>query len=83
FYSYAHVPWTSRGQRLFDEQDLPTPDEKMNLYRMGKKLFGENGYEDIGMDHFALSQDELFKARETGRLHRNFMGYTTQQTNML
>lgn len=83
FYSYAHVPWTSRGQRLFDEKDLPLADLKMQLYRLGKFLFAANGYADIGMDHFALRNDELFKARDTGRLHRNFMGYTTQATTLL
>jgi oxygen-independent coproporphyrinogen-3 oxidase len=83
FYSYAHVPWTSRGQRLFDEKDLPSTDTKMKLYQLGKTLFTENGYSDIGMDHFALPHDELFTAREEGWLHRNFMGYTTQQTGML
>ena len=41
FYSYAHVPWTSRGQRLFDENDLPTPDQKMTLYLIGKELLHE------------------------------------------
>ncbi|ULQ51176.1 oxygen-independent coproporphyrinogen III oxidase [Flavihumibacter fluvii] len=83
FYSYAHVPWTSRGQRLFDEKDLPSPDLKMQLYRLGKFLFSSNGYADIGMDHFALRNDELFKVREKGKLHRNFMGYTTQSTALL
>ncbi len=83
FYSYAHVPWTSRGQRLFDENDLPSADLKMKLYQLGKKLFLENGYYDIGMDHFALQTDDLYKAKEEGRLHRNFMGYTTQRTAML
>lgn len=83
FYSYAHVPWTSRGQRLFDENDLPSTDTKMKLYQLGKKLFTENGYSDIGMDHFALKHDDLFIAREEGWLHRNFMGYTTQNTGML
>ncbi len=83
FYSYAHVPWTSRGQRLFDENDLPTADEKLELYKLGKKLLLQNGYHDIGMDHFALPQDELYIALQEGRLHRNFMGYTTQQTKML
>lgn len=83
FYSYAHVPWTSRGQRLFDENDLPSADEKLELYKLGKKLLLENGYFDIGMDHFALPQDELYIALQEGRLHRNFMGYTTQQTKML
>ena len=83
FYSYAHVPWTSRGQRLFDEDDLPNADEKLELYKLGKKLLLQNGYFDIGMDHFALPDDELYIALQEGRLHRNFMGYTTQQTKML
>lgn len=83
FYSYAHVPWTSRGQRLFDEHDLPAAGEKMAMYRTGKEIFLANGYSDIGMDHFALPADELFIASEEGRLHRNFMGYTTQSTEIL
>lgn len=83
FYSYAHVPWTSKGQRLFDESDLPDADLKMQLYQLGKKLFGEAGYEDVGMDHFALPTDELFEVKEEGTLHRNFMGYTTQTTGLL
>jgi oxygen-independent coproporphyrinogen-3 oxidase len=83
FYSYAHVPWTSKGQRLFDEHDLPGPELKMQLYRLGSKLFVENGYTDIGMDHFALPGDDLYKAWKENWLHRNFMGYTTQRTAML
>ncbi|GAB2827148.1 oxygen-independent coproporphyrinogen III oxidase [Ferruginibacter profundus] len=83
FYSYAHVPWTSRGQRLFDEKDLPSTDDKMKLYQLGKKLLTENGYHDIGMDHFALPSDDLYIAKLEGRLHRNFMGYTTQHTKLL
>ncbi len=83
FYSYAHVPWTSRGQRLFDEQDLPSAELKMQLYKLGKKLFLEHGYYDIGMDHFALPSDDMYRAKKEERLHRNFMGYTTQRTAML
>jgi oxygen-independent coproporphyrinogen-3 oxidase len=83
FYSYAHVPWTSRGQRLFDETNLPSPELKMELYQIGKGLFEQNGYYDIGMDHFALPGDELYVALEEGRLHRNFMGYTTQRSALL
>src|SRR5690606_1080436 len=62
FYSYAHVPWTSRGQRLFDENDLPSPEDKLNLYLKGREILLENGYHDIGMDHFALPLDELYLA---------------------
>jgi len=83
FYSYAHVPWTSKAQRLFDENDLPDAKLKMQLYQLGKKLFTEHGYTDIGMDHFAVQTDDLYKAWNEGWLHRNFMGYTTQRTNML
>jgi oxygen-independent coproporphyrinogen-3 oxidase len=83
FYSYAHVPWTSKGQRLFDEGDLPGAEQKLRLYQAGKELFLEAGYTDIGMDHFALPDDELYQAFVSGRLHRNFMGYTTHETGIL
>jgi len=83
FYSYAHVPWTSRGQRLFDENDLPSAEQKLNLYIKGKELLTEAGYVDIGMDHFALPGDDLYNAWLNGTLHRNFMGYTTQKSSIL
>jgi len=83
FYSYAHTPWTSRGQRLINENDLPAAEDKIKLYLKGKELLLANGYQDIGMDHFALPHDELFTAKQNGRLHRNFMGYTTQNSVML
>lgn len=83
FYSYAHVPWTSRGQRLFDENDLPTAEEKLQLYLKGKELLTGAGYVDIGMDHFALPTDPLYMAMLDTTLHRNFMGYTTQHSSIL
>ena len=83
FYSYAHVPWTSRGQRLFDEHDLPSAQEKLQLYLKGKELLTTAGYIDIGMDHFALPGDDLYEAWIDGTLHRSFMGYTTQRTSFL
>ena len=83
FYSYAHVPWTSRVQRLFNEADLPDAEEKIRLYLKGKEMLMANGYFDIGMDHFALPHDELYIAKQNGKLHRNFMGYTTQNSGLL
>ncbi|HSR40194.1 MAG TPA: hypothetical protein VLL95_14895, partial [Phnomibacter sp.] len=83
FYSYAHVPWTSRGQRLFDERDLPSPEEKIKLYLKGRELLTAADYADIGMDHYALPNDSLYQAWRSGTLHRNFMGYTTQHTSLL
>lgn len=83
FYSYAHVPWTSKAQRLFDDSHLPEAENKIKLHLKGKELLTKAGYVDIGMDHFALPSDELYKARKAGKLHRNFMGYTTQATGLL
>src|SRR5690242_159344 len=83
FYSYAHVPWKSKAQRLFDENDLPSPELKTQLYLLAQKKFNEAGYSDIGMDHFALPNDDLYIAWKQGKLHRNFMGYTTTHTSFL
>jgi oxygen-independent coproporphyrinogen-3 oxidase len=83
FYSYAHVPWLKPGQRKFTEKDLPDPEAKAKLQAIGRSMLLNFGYEDIGMDHFALPGDELLLAKEQGRLHRNFMGYTSQHTQLL
>ncbi|GJM60650.1 MULTISPECIES: oxygen-independent coproporphyrinogen III oxidase [Persicobacter] len=83
FYSYAHVPWTAKGQRAYDENDLPTDAEKRALYEAGKQGLLAMGYHDIGMDHFALEGDSLYQAFKENRLHRNFMGYTTNQTDLM
>ncbi len=83
FYSYAHVPWLKPGQRAYTDKDLPVASEKRMLYETGKALFATAGYSDIGMDHFALPDDELLSAFTSGKLHRNFMGYTTNRTRLL
>src|SRR5665647_3032310 len=57
--------------------------DSVKLYQIGKSLFTSNGYTDIGMDHFSLASDSLYAAWNEGWLHRNFMGYTTQKTNMI
>lgn len=78
FYAYAHVPWFKPGQRHFTEDDLPRGDEKRALYELGRAMLEEAGYEEIGMDHFALRTDSLCDAAREGKLHRNFMGYTSR-----
>lgn len=83
FYSYAHVPWLKPGQRKFTEKDLPEDEEKRELYEKGLELFKENGYTDIGMDHFALPADTLYTAMNNKTLHRNFMGYTHNYTQLM
>lgn len=83
FYSYAHVPWIKPGQRRYTEADLPTATQKQVLYETGRNLFTGMGYEEIGMDHFALKTDSLHLAERSGKLHRNFMGYTHQYTQLM
>ena len=84
YYSYAHVPWIKGvGQRGFDENDLPKDKEKRHLYELGKQLFFDAGYVEIGMDHFALPTDSLYKAMKSHKLHRNFMGYTAGKTQLM
>lgn len=77
-YSYAHVPWVRPIQRSFKAEDLPAPELKLRLFERAYLFFREHGYQPIGMDHFALPEDDLAKASTQGGLHRNFMGYSTR-----
>ena len=77
-YSYAHVPWLRPNQKSIDPLDLPNAGDKRRLLAAAIRAFGSAGYESIGMDHFALPDDELAIAARERRLHRNFMGYTTR-----
>jgi len=84
FYSYAHVPWIKGvGQRGFDENDLPSGEEKRKLYENGKKLLEDLGYIEVGMDHFALEHDDLYQSMISGDIHRNFMGYSSSKTQLM
>ncbi|MBW7674088.1 oxygen-independent coproporphyrinogen III oxidase [Chryseobacterium chendengshani] len=84
FYSYAHVPWIKGvGQRGFDENDLPSGEEKRRLYEDGKQLLEDLGYIEVGMDHFSLEHDDLYQSLIQKKLHRNFMGYTSSKTQLM
>jgi oxygen-independent coproporphyrinogen-3 oxidase len=83
FYSYAHVPWKSKVQRRYSDDDVPKANEKWEMYHTGRKLLLDAGFDAIGMDHFALPDDKMFAAAKEGNLHRNFMGYTTTQTKLI
>ncbi len=83
FYGYAHVPWIKGiAQRRFSEADIPRGDAKRALYECGRAILLESGYDEIGMDHFALPADALGRAARTGTVHRNFMGYTPLHTRL-
>lgn len=77
-YGYAHVPWMARRQALIPADRLPRPEERLGLFETARALFAADGYEEIGIDHFARAGDGLAKARRAGRLRRNFQGYTDE-----
>ena len=78
-YNYAHLPRRFKGQRMINDDDIPSPEVKLDiLHRTIDSLCG-SGYEYIGMDHFALPEDELVLARKNGTLQRNFQGYSTHR----
>lgn len=76
-YGYAHMPAQFKAQRQIEAQDLPDAQTKLALLQLAVEKLSRAGYQYIGMDHFALPEDELCRAQEAGTLHRNFMGYTT------
>ncbi len=82
-FGYAHVPWIRPHQRRMDEQALPDRALRFALYQLAVERFTDAGYVWIGLDHFARPDDELARAAEEGRLHRDFMGYTTRQSRDL
>ena len=76
-YSYAHLPELFKPQRQLNAYDLPSADTTIALLQLAIGKLVDAGYLYIGMDHFALPDDELALAQARGGLHRNFMGYTT------
>ncbi len=77
-FKYAQMPQRFAAQRKIKDEDLPSPDEKMAILQYSITTLTDAGYQFIGMDHFALPDDELAIAQRNGELHRNFQGYTTQ-----
>ncbi|MBW3697667.1 oxygen-independent coproporphyrinogen III oxidase [Vibrio sp. T187] len=77
-FNYAHMPQLFAAQRKIKDDDLPIAEEKMAILQDTISTLTGAGYQFIGMDHFALPDDELAVAQREGVLHRNFQGYTTQ-----
>ena len=78
-YNFAYVPWLKPLQRRIDPKTLPKPSEKLQMLKTAIEEFTKAGYFYIGMDHFALPEDELVRAQREGKLWRNFQGYTTKK----
>ncbi|MEM6432507.1 MAG: oxygen-independent coproporphyrinogen III oxidase [Cyanobacteria bacterium P01_D01_bin.115] len=83
-FNFAYVPWMKPVQKKhIDPTQLPSPSEKLNIFHLSIDELTANGYQFIGMDHFAKPDDELTLAQQAGQLHRNFQGYTTKPESEL
>lgn len=78
-FGYAHVPWLKKHQTSLEPLGLPDAELRTRLAGAAREAFLGAGYVEVGMDHYALPEDELARARHDGTLHRNFMGYTTKR----
>ncbi|MCM8856597.1 MAG: oxygen-independent coproporphyrinogen III oxidase [Candidatus Thiodiazotropha sp.] len=76
-FNYAHLPERFKPQRRINEEELPPPQEKLDILQMTIEKLSAAGYVYVGMDHFAKPNDELVLAQENGTLYRNFQGYST------
>jgi oxygen-independent coproporphyrinogen III oxidase len=77
-FNYAHVPWLKPHQKLIHQEQLPTPELKLQIFKMTIEMLIDAGYWNIGMDHFAKRNDELAIAQMNKTLYRNFQGYSTK-----
>ncbi len=79
-FSYAHVPWIKKAQKILEFRGLPQANEKLAMFEAAYKILTQSGYKPIGLDHYAKADDELNIALEKRTLHRNFQGYCTRET---
>jgi oxygen-independent coproporphyrinogen III oxidase len=79
-FSYAHVPWVNKNQKLLEKYGVPGPEEKFKMFQEAYSRLIRKGYTMIGMDHYVLDNDELYLAQKSGELHRNFQGYSSRRT---
>jgi oxygen-independent coproporphyrinogen III oxidase len=82
-FGYAHVPWFAKNQRMIAEDVLPGAAERAQQILTARRALQAAGYDAIGIDHFALPQDDLARAAKAGLLHRNFQGYTTDGAGVM
>jgi oxygen-independent coproporphyrinogen-3 oxidase len=82
-YGYAHVPWMAKRQAMIPTEALPSPEARLALFETAQRLFRWDSYQDIGIDHFAKPDDSMAIAARTGRLRRNFQGYTDDTCDVL
>ena len=79
-FSYAHVPWLKENQKILEKYGLPTARQKIEMFLEAYRILRRQDYMPVGLDHYVLPGDELYRALEENMLHRNFQGYCTRRT---
>ena len=79
-FSYAHIPWIKKAQKILEVRGLPQASEKLEMFEAAYNVLTQSGYKAIGLDHYARENDDLFVAVKNRTLHRNFQGYCTRET---
>ena len=82
-YGYAHVPWMAKRQVMIPAEALPDAETRLDLFDIARDLFMWDGYQEIGIDHYARPEDSLATADKAGTMHRNFQGYTDDTAKVL
>ncbi|MDH5750643.1 MAG: oxygen-independent coproporphyrinogen III oxidase, partial [Rhodospirillales bacterium] len=82
-FGYAHVPWMKSHQKMIKEEDLPDANERWQQFELASERLVESGYVKLGLDHFALPDDDMAAALNENRLHRNFQGYTVDEAPVM
>lgn len=82
-FGYAHVPWFAKHQKAIDETALPDTVERFEQFNAIVETLESEGYDAIGLDHFARKDDALAIAAREGCLQRNFQGYTDDPCDTL
>ena len=79
-FSYAHIPWIKKAQKILEVRGLPQASEKLEMFEAAYNVLTQTGYKAIGLDHYARENDDLYVAVKNRALHRNFQGYCTRET---
>ncbi len=79
-FSYAHVPWIKKAQKVLEQYPLPDKYQKAEMFFLANDYLRKNGFVFIGLDHYAKPEDELSMALQNKTLHRNFQGYCTRRS---
>lgn len=79
-FSYAHVPWVKKQQKILEKSGLPSPEQKIKMFLAAHSSLLKKNYTAIGLDHYVKPTDELAIAVNSNQLHRNFQGYATRRT---